>query len=175
MNNEDLTLFFLFSLDLMMPRMDGFTFLKHLTNVHNHHVGIIIVTGYGTIDRTSEFFKMGTDTVMAIDFIQKPFDVNKLLKEIEMTLDIVHSKRMGHIEMAAEELHNRFDRIEKKLKDIDYLQEIKDNIGELSKKNHGFIFEIGMDLIRALIIALALLAFIYLGIGDFLRHIINRI
>lgn len=87
---------------------------------------------------------------------------------------MVHKKKIGHIVMSAEELHARFDRIEDKIKSVDYLQEIRENIIALSKKNHGFIFEIGLDLIRALVIAVALIAFIYLGVGDFLRMIIDR-
>lgn len=166
---------YLILLDIRMPRMDGLSVLKHITNVHSHHVGIIIVTGYGTIELASEFFKMGTEIIMAADFIQKPFNIHVLLKEVETTLDMVHKKRIGHIVMSAEELHVRFDRIEDKIKSVDYLREIRENIIALSKKNHGFIFEIGLDLIRALVIAVALIAFIYLGVGDFLRMIIDRI
>lgn len=59
-------------LDLHMPRMSGMDVLKNLTQA-GKDIPIIIFTGYGSIDSAVRAIKMG-----AIDYIEKPFDNQKL-------------------------------------------------------------------------------------------------
>ena len=75
--------------------------------------------------------------------------------------------------MSADSLHSRFDKIEEKLSAIDALPEIRQTLLDLSKKHRGLIAELGMDLIRALLIALSFIALIYFGVGNFLHAVIK--
>jgi len=164
---------YLVLLDMKMPGMDGMAVVKHIANVHNINVGIIIITGYASQDDAIEFYKSSTDTVIALDYVSKPVELGKLLKEIECALDSIHKKRIGHLSMSADSLHSRFDKIEEKLSAIDALPEIRQTLLDLSKKHRGLIAELGMDLIRALLIALSFIALIYFGVGNFLHAVIK--
>jgi len=61
-------------LDLKMPDLPGIEVLKW---AHNHQIKsrFIVVTGYGDVESAVEAMKLG-----AIDYIQKPFDAEKLAK-----------------------------------------------------------------------------------------------
>ncbi|HTZ18283.1 MAG TPA: response regulator [Dissulfurispiraceae bacterium] len=64
-------------LDLSMPGMDGMTVLREMKKA-NPLLQVIILTGQGTIQATVEVMKEG-----AMDFMEKPVDINKLLEKIE--------------------------------------------------------------------------------------------
>ena len=63
-------------LDLSMPGMDGIEVLKEMKKT-NPVLQIIILTGQGSIQATVEVMKEG-----AMDFMEKPVDINKLLEKI---------------------------------------------------------------------------------------------
>jgi DNA-binding NtrC family response regulator len=58
--------------DLNMPRMDGITFLKHLTT-DNGHIPAIVITAYGDYDRLLEAINSG-----ASGFLGKPINLGDL-------------------------------------------------------------------------------------------------
>jgi len=64
-------------LDLVMPGIGGIETLKRI-KAENPDLQIIMLTGYGTIEKGVEAVKEG-----AIDFLEKPADINKILKKIE--------------------------------------------------------------------------------------------
>lgn len=64
--------------DLVMPKMDGFTLLEKIKEIHPE-INIIIITGHGTVPTAVEAIKRG-----AADFITKPFDKDVLLKKLEV-------------------------------------------------------------------------------------------
>lgn len=64
--------------DLVMPKMDGFTLLEKIKEIHPE-INIIIITGHGTVPTAVEAIKRG-----ATDFITKPFDKDVLLKKLEV-------------------------------------------------------------------------------------------
>ncbi len=64
-------------LDLAMPGVDGMETLKRIKN-DNPDLQIIMLTGHATVDKSVEAIKEG-----AVDFMEKPVDLNKLLKKIE--------------------------------------------------------------------------------------------
>lgn len=72
--------FTLLIVDLSMPEMDG---IELLTRVKRDHpqIPVIMVTGYGTLEKGIEAIKKG-----AFDFIEKPFSSKKLLQSIEKAL-----------------------------------------------------------------------------------------
>jgi DNA-binding NtrC family response regulator len=63
-------------LDVMMPGMGGMETLKRIKK-ENPEVQIIMLTGRGTVDKAVEAMKEG-----AIEFLEKPADINKLLDKI---------------------------------------------------------------------------------------------
>lgn len=64
-------------LDLMMPEMDGIETLKRLLEI-NPDLQIILLTGRATMDKGIEAVKLG-----AVEFLEKPADMNTLMEKIE--------------------------------------------------------------------------------------------
>jgi DNA-binding NtrC family response regulator len=64
-------------LDLAMPGIDGMEALKRIKS-ENPDLQIIMLTGHATVDKGVEAIKEG-----AVDFMEKPVDLNKLMKKIE--------------------------------------------------------------------------------------------
>jgi len=63
-------------LDVMMPGIGGIETLKRIRK-ENPEVQIIMLTGRGSVDKAVEAMKEG-----AIDFLEKPADINTLLDKI---------------------------------------------------------------------------------------------
>jgi DNA-binding NtrC family response regulator len=63
-------------LDVMMPGIGGIETLKRIRAEHPE-VQIIMLTGRGSVDKAVEAMKEG-----AIDFLEKPADINTLLNKI---------------------------------------------------------------------------------------------
>ncbi|WP_111497819.1 response regulator FixJ [Marinobacter bohaiensis] len=68
-------------LDIRMPGMDGMELQRHL-NEKNSILPIIFVTGHGDVPMAVDAMKQG-----AVDFIQKPYREEDLLKKIEQALE----------------------------------------------------------------------------------------
>lgn len=68
-------------LDLMMPEMDGMTFLRHLRAFSN--VPVIILSAKDERPTIIEGFREGAD-----DFVAKPFHIEELLERIRAVLRI---------------------------------------------------------------------------------------
>jgi len=66
-------------LDLMMPEMDGMTFLRHLRSFSN--VPVIILSAKDERPTIIEGFREGAD-----DFVSKPFHIDELLERIRAVL-----------------------------------------------------------------------------------------
>ncbi len=64
-------------LDVMMPGIGGIETLKRIRK-ENPEVQIIMLTGQGTVEKAVKAMKEG-----AIDFLEKPADIDKLMEKIE--------------------------------------------------------------------------------------------
>jgi DNA-binding NtrC family response regulator len=80
-------------LDLNMPGIDGIETLKKIRD-KSPESQIILLTGYATIEKSVEAVKHG-----AVDFLEKPADLNKLMELIKEAGD----KKMMLFEKRAEE------------------------------------------------------------------------
>lgn len=149
-------------LDLHMPEMHGLDVIRHLLNVQKVPVGITIVTGFPDMLPIRDFYGMGTDTVLTVDYVLKPFDSEFFIGEVKKTIAAVSQKRKQLRTAGYEDLHNRLDKIEA-------------GINSIAKHQRGFLVELGLDVIRALIIALALVAFLLLGVSDFVKAIFAKL
>ena len=67
--------------DLMMPEVDGMNLLKTVKGI-DAKVQVIVVTGYGTVERAVNAIKIG-----AYDFIEKPVEREKLKVIVERALE----------------------------------------------------------------------------------------
>jgi DNA-binding NtrC family response regulator len=62
--------------DLRMPGMDGVAFLKEVRE-RKYELGVILVTGYGSIESAVEAMRIGAD-----DYLTKPVDLYELRKRV---------------------------------------------------------------------------------------------
>jgi DNA-binding NtrC family response regulator len=67
--------------DLQLPDMDGLTLLRHMKDA-KPATEVIVVTGYGSVQRAVEATKAG-----AFYFVEKPFDFEELLPLVEKSLE----------------------------------------------------------------------------------------
>ncbi len=64
--------------DVKLPGISGLELLLRLKDVH-HTVPVIVMSGHGTIDIAVQAMKQG-----ARDYLEKPIDLNRLLKAVKM-------------------------------------------------------------------------------------------
>ena len=67
--------------DVRMPDMDGIELLRKVRGI-DADIGMILMTGFGTIDTAREAFKLGAD-----DFIQKPFNNDELRLIVQRAIE----------------------------------------------------------------------------------------
>lgn len=67
--------------DLRMPGMDGLGFLAAIRD-NGHDLGVILVTGYGSIESAVEAMQVGAD-----DYLTKPVDLYELRKRVMNLLE----------------------------------------------------------------------------------------
>ncbi|MBD3180822.1 response regulator [Candidatus Poribacteria bacterium] len=67
-------------LDIIMPRMSGMTVLRRLSQ-NQRNTPVIVFTGFGSIDSAVQSIKLG-----AIDYIEKPFEIPRLKKNVSEIL-----------------------------------------------------------------------------------------
>ncbi len=71
-------------LDLMMPNMDGYEFLKHLRSYpEGENIPVLIITSLNGSENELKGFELGAD-----DFITKPININSLVARIRRHLSI---------------------------------------------------------------------------------------
>ncbi|HEX5340699.1 MAG TPA: sigma-54 dependent transcriptional regulator [Gammaproteobacteria bacterium] len=85
-------------LDIWMPDMDGISLLKEWTREGALSFPVVMMSGHGTVDTAIEATKLG-----ALDFVEKPLSLAKLLRTVE------HALEMGR---KARELHTRRGKVE---------------------------------------------------------------
>ena len=95
-------------LDVMMPKMDGFTVCKNI-RMTNPNIPILMLTAKGTIEDKTEGFDCGAD-----DYLIKPFEIQEVLLRIRALLrrgegqnntqDTKEVLRIGDIEILPDSL-----------------------------------------------------------------------
>jgi DNA-binding NtrC family response regulator len=77
-------------LDLQLPGMDGTKVLKLLKQRHKY-LEIIILTGHGSVNSAVECTRLG-----AFDYLEKPFDFDKLIEAIKEAYSARLKKKFEH-------------------------------------------------------------------------------
>jgi DNA-binding NtrC family response regulator len=83
-------------LDIWMPDTDGITLLKEWVANSQLTMPVVMMSGHGTIDTAVEATKIG-----AIDFLEKPIGMQKLLSAVQRALDHSHKAGGGGLSLAA--------------------------------------------------------------------------
>lgn len=68
-------------LDIWMPDTDGLALLKEWSSQHLLTMPVVMMSGHGTIETALEAIRVG-----AIDFLEKPIALQKLLKTVETSM-----------------------------------------------------------------------------------------
>lgn len=152
-------------LDLRMPKMDGMSLMKHLVNVQLRPVGVILLTAHNELMSMEEFFSLGTATVVAAEYLVKPYNVRRIAVEVGHAAANIRAKRRHLSDAAVAQLGEAI---------ATRLQRLETRIDELGAEKRGFLAELGMDLIRALLLGAALLLMLRLGLDDFIRRLIGK-
>jgi two-component system response regulator FixJ len=63
--------------DVRMPDMDGAEVVRRLTELKGHAWPVIVITGHADVPMAVQMMKAGV-----VDFIEKPFDPNRLLEAV---------------------------------------------------------------------------------------------
>ncbi len=163
-------------LDLMLPDGMGLSVMEHLINSHSYIVGIFVITGFGSAEHARNFFQLGTDTILAIDFQQKPLLGKGLLEQVNRTLTLIDNKRRQQSIYIQSEFWQKLSYIESA---IGSLHDVREQLRSIEEKverlQRSFLKDLGMDVLRLVIIGLAVLAFLYLDLGSVIVKILQRI
>lgn len=69
-------------LDIWMPDIDGISLLREWSRNQNLTFPVVMMSGHGTVDTAMEATRLG-----AVDFIEKPLSLAKLLRTVEQALE----------------------------------------------------------------------------------------
>jgi len=69
-------------LDVWMPDVDGITLLREWAREGAPRCPVVILSGHGTVETAVEATRLG-----AVDFVEKPLSLAKLLRTVEKALD----------------------------------------------------------------------------------------
>lgn len=164
-------------LDLKMPNMDGLTFFRHLINGIDFPVSVIIWTAYGSIENSTEFFKMGTSDVIAFDFIVKSIDLtsSNLLNDINHSLERVHERRIKQLDLQNQIIRKEIADLKPLITMPERIESLHSKIDVISKRHRGILADLGLDVFRVILFGLAVIFFLFFGIDDYIKKLIEAL
>jgi CheY-like chemotaxis protein len=176
-------------LDLRMPEVDGHEFILQLLKVHKYHVGIVVFTGYSTREIEKNLIGLSDDLVEINNVIDKPA-FNQLLDDVQTTMENIHTKRLGHqgdllsqfgssiikLELHLDNTDSKMTEIQKQLAKVhssffqleNKFSPLNTTLSKIYEEQTNWIKQIGMDIIRGLIIALFVFMFFQIDTSDIL-------
>lgn len=78
-------------LDIWMPDMDGISLLREWTRDGALTFPVVMMSGHGTVETAVEATRLG-----AVDFVEKPLSLAKLLRTVEQAVESGRQKRGRH-------------------------------------------------------------------------------
>ncbi|MBX2990786.1 MAG: response regulator [Bacteroidetes bacterium] len=155
-------------LDLGLPRMGGLDLMRHLVNVHMFIVGIVVLTGYASPENRATFQSLGTSTVIAANFISKPY-TPAITDEIEKTIALVSKKRAAQANVLTNSLADKVQTLEHQIVGL------SEKIDRITQRIPNFTAQLGLDVLRTLLIGILVIVSLYFGLGDILVKIVNQL
>lgn len=116
-------------LDIWMPDMDGITLLKEWKSAGILKFPVIMISGHGTVETAVEATRHG-----AVDFIEKPVSLAKLLLTVEKALaenPAASDESAGRVEMPA--------RLPFLVGVSDYVKQLQERAAELATRNDSLL------------------------------------
>ncbi|MFZ9303814.1 MAG: sigma-54-dependent Fis family transcriptional regulator [Gammaproteobacteria bacterium] len=83
-------------LDIWMPDVDGITLLREWSATAQDGCPVVMMSGHGTVETAVEATRLG-----AVDFVEKPLSIAKLLRTVERGLEGARSRRAAGRLLAA--------------------------------------------------------------------------
>jgi DNA-binding NtrC family response regulator len=84
-------------LDIWMPDVDGITLLREWSSAAADGCPVVMMSGHGTVETAVEATRLG-----AVDFVEKPLSLAKLLRTVERGLEGLRKRRAaGKLQAAA--------------------------------------------------------------------------
>lgn len=160
---------YLVLLDILMPDGNGLNLMQHLLNNHDHIIGIIVITGHGSVDVAVDFFKMGSEFIVAANFNLKPIHIPILLDQIRSTIKLIDSKRNKQNEFALKQIISNQLHLEQNLNSIE------SRIISIERSKPSFIKDLGLHVLRLVIIGLLVITILYFGWGRLIQEIISNL
>jgi DNA-binding NtrC family response regulator len=77
-------------LDIWMPDTDGISLLREWSERGDLGCPVVMMSGHGTVDTAIEATRLG-----ALDFVEKPLSLAKLLRTVERALDVSRKSTGG--------------------------------------------------------------------------------
>ena len=78
-------------LDIWMPDVDGITLLREWSGAAADGCPVVMMSGHGTVETAVEATRLG-----AVDFVEKPLSLAKLLRTVERGLEGLRRRRAAH-------------------------------------------------------------------------------
>ncbi|MFI4921721.1 MAG: sigma-54-dependent transcriptional regulator, partial [Gammaproteobacteria bacterium] len=78
-------------LDIWMPDMDGISLLREWTRDGALAFPVVMMSGHGTVETAVEATRLG-----AVDFVEKPLSLAKLLRTVEQAVEAGRESRAKH-------------------------------------------------------------------------------
>lgn len=83
-------------LDIWMPDVDGITLLREWSTAASDGCPVVMMSGHGTVETAVEATRLG-----AVDFVEKPLSLAKLLRTVERGLESARMRRAASRLLAA--------------------------------------------------------------------------
>lgn len=83
-------------LDIWMPEVDGITLLREWAAAGDDSCPVVMMSGHGTVETAVEATRLG-----AIDFVEKPLSIAKLLRMVERGLEAGRQKKSSRRKLLA--------------------------------------------------------------------------
>ncbi len=152
-------------MDEMMPRLTGTETLEYLAQVHPYIVGILFVSGF--ISRANYEAKAGkivSSNIISVGFLPKPVNFDLLVAKVEEAGELVKKKRAANLSIEHLEIGTALARIEGKI----------DGIQSSSKRSLArFLQDLGLELLKIIVIGIAVLLLLSSGIDDLIRGLLS--
>jgi len=91
--------------DIKLPGINGLEILEHVKKLSEESL-VIMMTAYGDVNTSVKAMKLG-----AYDFIEKPFDFNKLKLTVAKALETVDLKKEVHVRRRQQKAHYGIENI----------------------------------------------------------------
>jgi DNA-binding NtrC family response regulator len=113
-------------LDIWMPDVDGVTLLKEWSNNGQLTMPVVMMSGHATIDTAVEATRIG-----AVNFLEKPIALQKLLKTVEQALEKAPPKELFVVETKTDIKVDGSIQVTSKIEEL-IVEEVKSNQAEFN-------------------------------------------